>query len=138
MCFELRDALVGAAKGFAVRRQDQHIGRQRAIACNGIEEQAQRIALRIDRPDADVGRDRGEQHVAGDHHVERRAIERQVLGRMTVTDDRQPFVGADAHAIAVDDAAIGVRKLRHQLAIAVAAARHGGEFLVVEAVAAKH
>src|SRR5438067_385689 len=51
---ELAHALVRAAKRLAVRRQDEHIGGQLAIARNGLQEQAQRIALGIDRPHADV------------------------------------------------------------------------------------
>src|SRR5947207_10520253 len=48
--------VVRAMKGFSMRRQHQHVGRQIAVAPYRIEEQAQRIAFRIDRPDADVRR----------------------------------------------------------------------------------
>src|SRR4249920_1831126 len=53
--FELGDAGMRAAEGPPMRRQDQHVRRKYPVARDGIEEQAQRIAFRIDRPHADVG-----------------------------------------------------------------------------------
>src|SRR5688572_22176370 len=64
--FELGHAGVRAAKRLAVRGQYQHARRQRAVARHRGEKQAERVALRIDRPDAYVGGDRGQQHVARD------------------------------------------------------------------------
>src|SRR6266850_2711294 len=124
MRFELRHPLMRAAKGFAVRRKDQHVGGQLAVAADGIQEQPQWVALGIDRPHADVGRDRGEQHVSRDDHVQRLAIERYVLRRVAVANDGLPIVLTDAHAIALDDTAVGVREFRHQLGVAVAPAGH--------------
>src|SRR5258708_38898964 len=54
MRLELRHAIVRAAKGLAVRRQHQHIAPQLALTRDGIKEQSQRIAFRIDRPHAHV------------------------------------------------------------------------------------
>src|SRR4051812_7999729 len=85
---ELGDAGMGAAERPAVRRQDQHVGWKFPIALDRIEEQAQRIALRIDRPHADVGRDGRKQHVAGDHRIELFGKKRQVLGRVAMADHR--------------------------------------------------
>ena len=57
VAFQLADAHVRAAEGLAVRGQHQHVLGQLAVAFQRLEEQPQRIALRVDRPDADVGRD---------------------------------------------------------------------------------
>src|SRR6266850_6199697 len=95
MRFELRHTLVRAAERLAVRGQHEYVGRQLAITRDGIEEQTQRIALWIDRPDAHVGRNRREQHVARDDHVQRLAIERHMLRRVAVADDRAPAVFPD-------------------------------------------
>src|SRR5207237_8677915 len=46
MRFELRDTFVRAAKRLAMRRQDEHVRRQCAIARDGGEEEAQRGAWR--------------------------------------------------------------------------------------------
>src|SRR5256714_9982349 len=96
---ELGDPGVRAAKGLAVRGQHQHVGRELAIAGNRIEEQAQRVALGVDRPDADIGRNGGEQHVPRDDDIQRLAVERHVLRRMAMADDRAPVVLADAQHI---------------------------------------
>src|SRR3954463_7776157 len=129
--------VVRAAKGFPMRRQHQHIGRQLAVAPYRIEEQAQRIAFRVYRPDADIGRDGREQHVAGNDHVQRFAVERHVLRSMTVADDRAPVMTADTNAVVLDEAPVGMRKLRHQLGVAIAVAGHGAHASLVEAVAPK-
>src|SRR5260221_2404880 len=111
---ELRDARMGAAERLAVRGKHQHVLRQLAVALQRLEEQAQRIALGVDRPDADVGRDGREQHVAGDDDVERLAVEREVLGRVAMADEGAPLVAADLHSVALDDPSVGERKLRPQ------------------------
>src|SRR4051794_538003 len=67
---ELGDAGMRAAKRPAVRRQDQHVFRKFPVALDRVEEQAQRIALGIDRPYADVRRDGRKQHVACDYRIE--------------------------------------------------------------------
>src|SRR5678815_3172300 len=105
MALELRHALVRAAKGLAVRRQDQHVGGQVAVARDRLQEQAQRVALGVDRPDADVGRDGGEQHVSSNYGVYFRRKQRQVLGRMPMADDGSPAPAADLDLVALDDAA---------------------------------
>src|SRR5205823_1143038 len=61
----------------------------------------------------------------------------QVLRRMAMADDRAPVVPADTHAVVLDDAPVGMRKLRHQLGVAIAVAGHGSHAGFVEAVAAK-
>src|SRR6478735_5590159 len=86
--FQLRDAGMRAAERLAVRGQDQHVGRKFPIAGDRVEEQAQRIALGVDRPDADVGRDGRQQHVAGDEGIQRLREKREMLRRMAVADDR--------------------------------------------------
>src|SRR5205809_2322023 len=100
MAFELGDADVRAAERLAVRGQHQHVLGKLAVAFQRLEEEAQRIALGVDRPDADVGRDGREQHVAGDDDVQRLAIERQVLGRVAVADEGAPLVAAHLHPVA--------------------------------------
>src|SRR5918993_5841605 len=101
MLLELLDPVVGAAERLAVRRQHQHVLRQVAIARDRVEEQAQRVAFRVDRPDADVGRDGGKQHVAGDQRIQVLRVERKVLGRVAVADDGAPAVVADLDLVAL-------------------------------------
>ena len=57
---------------------------------------------------------------------------------MAVADDRAPPVFSNQHIVSVDDAAIGVREFRHQLGVAVAAARHRLRPLVIEPVLVEH
>src|SRR5438067_11504111 len=54
---------------------------------------------------------------------------------MAVADDRAPAVCADGENICVDDAPVRVRKIRHELAVAVAAARHGDVLRVIQPIA---
>src|SRR5260221_314675 len=106
MRFERGHAVMRAPEGLAVRGQHQHVLRQLAVLLQRLEEQAQRIALGVDRPDADVGRDGGEQHVAGDDDVQRLAVEREVLGRVAMANEGAPLVAADLHPIALDDPSV--------------------------------
>ncbi len=61
---QLLDAPVDAGEGLAVRRQAQRVGRQRLEALDAVEEEAQRIRLRLARVHAHVGRDARQHHVA--------------------------------------------------------------------------
>src|SRR3954463_8827981 len=111
MLLELRHAIVRPAEGLAMRRQDEDVGRQLAIAGDRVQEETQRVALRVDRPHAHVGRDGGKEHVARDEHVQLLAIKRQMLGRMAVADEGAPAVRSDADYVAVDDAPVRMRKI---------------------------
>src|ERR1051325_3749605 len=57
---------------------------------------------------------------------------------MAVANDRAPPIFPDSKDVAVDDPPVRVRKIGHQLPVAVAATRHGGVVRVVEAITAKH
>src|SRR5712692_6438996 len=137
MPLELRHARVRAAERLAVRGQHQDVFGQLAVARDRLEKQAQGIALGVDRPHADVGRDGRKQHVARDHHVERFAVEREVLRSVAVADESAPLVGADLHPVALDDAPVGEREFGHQLGVAVAASSHPGGALGIEPVLAE-
>ena len=63
---QLRDAQRDAAERQAVRGQHQRVAGSAANAVERIQEAAQRVAVGLDRPDADVGADPRQQHVAGD------------------------------------------------------------------------
>src|SRR5712692_1114030 len=137
MRLELRHARVSAAERLAMRGQHQDVCGQLAVARDRLEKQAQGIALGVDRPHADVGRDGRKQHVARDHHVERFAVEREVLRSVAVADESAPLVGADLHPVALDDAPVGEREFGHQLGVAVAASSHPGGALGIEPVLAE-
>ncbi len=102
-----------AAERLAVRGKDQHIGGEFTVAGDRVEEQPQRVALGVDRPDRDVGRDGGEQHVAGDEHVRAFGIQREMLGCVAMADDGAPGVSADAQLVVLDDAPVRKRELGH-------------------------
>ncbi len=87
---QLRDAQRDAAERQPVRGQHQRVGRQRAKGRERIEEARERIAVRLDRPDADVGADLRQQHVAGDQHAALAGVERRVFGRVAVAFDDAP------------------------------------------------
>src|SRR6267142_2788497 len=88
---QLRDALAQTPEGQPVRGQRERGSGQLRVAGQGIEEKRERISLRLVRPHADVGRDPGEHHVAGDENAELLAVERGVLGGMAVTHDDSPI-----------------------------------------------
>src|SRR5688572_10301021 len=138
MLLQLLHPVVGAAERLAVRRQHQHVLWQVAIARDRVEEQAQRVAFGVDRPDADVGRDGGKQHVSRDERIQVPGVERKVLGRMAVAYDGAPAVLADLDLVALDDAPVRQRKFRHQRGVAVAASAHARRTLIVEPVLAEH
>ena len=47
-----------------------------------------------------------------------------MLGRVAMADEGAPLVAAHLHPVALDDPAVGKRKLRHQSSVAIAAAAH--------------
>ena len=72
---QLAGPLMRTAKQAAVRWQYENIGRQAFVQVLRVEKPFERIGFRLVGPDADVGRDARQQHVAGDHHVEFAAIQ---------------------------------------------------------------
>src|SRR5258706_2411560 len=114
---ELRDALAQTPEGQPVRRQREGGCGQLRVAGQGIEEKRERISLRLVCPHADVGRDPGEHHVAGDENAELLAVERGVLGGMTVTHDDSPIAAADAMRLPVHQAPVCGGKAGHPAAV---------------------
>src|SRR6266478_4801146 len=72
---QLLDTGTGADKRQTVRRENERIRREVGEGRKRIEKARQRIAVGLDRPDADIGADSGQQHVAGNADVDRFAIE---------------------------------------------------------------
>ena len=103
---QLRDPGADAVEGLAVRGQHQGVVGQFREPLDRIEEQLERIAVRVRREDADVGRDARQQHVAGDQHLQFGAIQRGMLGRVAVADDDAPVVVADAHKVSLQETAV--------------------------------
>ena len=58
-----------AAEGQAVRRQHQRFGGQFGKAVDRAQKKLKRIPFRLGWPDADIGADLRQQHVAGDQHA---------------------------------------------------------------------
>ena len=69
-----------------------------------IQEERQRIAVGIDWPHADIGGDARQQHVAGDQHAAPVAVQRRVLGRVTVARRSRASAGRRRERVAGDHA----------------------------------
>lgn len=121
---QLVDAFMQPDERPAVRRQHQRVGRQRAQALERRQVHRQRVRLGFGVVDADVGADARQHHVAGDQHAERRAVQRDVLGRVPVAGDAAPVVVADAQRQAVDQPAVLRRHRRHQARVVAGARTH--------------
>src|ERR1700704_1827667 len=121
---ELRDALAQTPEGQPVRGQRERRRGQLRVTGQGVEEKRERISLRLVRPHADVGRDPGEHHVAGDENAERLAVERGVLGGMTVTHDDSPIAATDAVRLPVHQPPVAGRKTGHPAAVIAAPLLH--------------
>ena len=120
---QLADALVQAAERLAVRGQHQRVLRAAALnlsieSRNGL----QRVGFGLDVVHADVGRYARQHHVAADQHLERIAIQRDVLGRMAVAADAAPVAPADAHGSALLHAVEAARHVRHHAGVVAGAA----------------
>src|SRR5256885_580306 len=91
----MRDSLAQAPERQAVRGQRERGRRQSGVAGYRVEEKRERVSLGLVRPNADVGRNPREHHVAGDEDAELLAVERGVLGRwpylMTTFHSRPPM-----------------------------------------------
>src|SRR6266853_4902564 len=121
---ELRDALAQTPEGQPVRGQRERGCGQLRVAGQGIEEKRERISLRLVRPHADVGRDPGEHHVAGDENAELLAVEGGVLGGMAVTHDDSPIAAADAMRLPLHQPPVAGGKTGHPAAVITAALLH--------------
>src|SRR5882762_9756399 len=135
---ELRNALAQTLEGQPVRGQRERGCGQLRVAGQGLEEKRERISLRLVRPHADVGRDPGEHHVAGDENAELLAVERGVLGGMAVTHDDSPIAAADAMRLPLHQAAVCGGKAGHPAAVIGATLLHQLELFSGEPVANEH
>src|SRR6267143_3382527 len=121
---ELRDALAQTPEGQPVRRQRERGRGQLRVAGQGIEEERERISLRLVRPHADVGRDPGEHHVAGDENAQLLAVDRGVLVGMTAAHDDSPIAAADAMRLPLHQAPVCGGKAGHPAAVIGATLLH--------------
>src|SRR5262245_4217004 len=90
MPFQLFHAPMRAAEWLAMRGKHEHVVRKLAVARDRIEEKAQRIALGVDRPHAHIGGDGRQEHVACNDRIELLRKQREMLGRVSMPDDRLP------------------------------------------------
>src|SRR6266705_512592 len=138
MLLELRDSLAQTPERQAVRGQRERGRGQSCVAGYRVEEKRERVSLRFVRPNADVGRNPREHHVAGDEDVEPLAVERCVFGRMAVSHDDLPIAAADAMRLPVHQAPVAGGKAGHPAAIIGAALLHQLELFSGESVAHEH
>ena len=133
MLLEGGDALMRPAEGQPVRRQDQCFFRQLEVGADGVEEPGKRVAFGVDGPDADVGGNLGQQHVARNAHPQVAAVQRRVLRRVPVPDNHLPGTPAYHQAVRIEEPPVADRQRAHDLAVEMPAL---GEFRVVRAVQA--
>src|SRR5258706_5213956 len=135
---QLRDALAQTPEGQPMRGQRERRRGKLCVAAQGSDERRERISLRLVRPHADVGRDPGDPHAAGDEDSELLEVERCVLGGMAVTHDDSPIAAADAMRLPVHQAPVAGGKTGHPTAIVGAALLHELEPFPGESVAHEH
>lgn len=97
---QLTDAHAQTPERALVRRQHERIVGAGLESVERLEPQRERIALGLGGVDHRVGRDAGQQLVAADQQPRFRAVEADVLGRMTFADDDAPATRADGEHVA--------------------------------------
>ena len=101
---QLLDALAQTAKRQPVRRQHQGIGRKSGKTLERIQKHLQWIAVGVYRPDAYIGGDFRQHHIACNQYAQLGAIQCGVLGCMAVTHDHAPGPPTDADFGAIYEA----------------------------------
>src|SRR5581483_3926541 len=134
---QLVDAQMHAAERQVVRRQDNDVGRQLAAQPGERGEVAgERIARRLVRLNADIGRDARQYLVAGDQYAGLFAKQAGMLRGVALADQHPPGAAADRDRAAFADAAIRRRNRRHAAAVIALALGEDGAGRVVEPGAA--
>src|SRR6185295_2734227 len=103
---KLCDTLAQSPEGQPVRRQNEGGRGKLGVPGKRIQEKRERTPLRLVRPDADVRRYLGEHHVARDQNTQLLAVERSVLGRVSVAHDDLPRPSSDSQLISFLEAPV--------------------------------
>ena len=125
-----------AAERQSVRREDERLRRQRAEASEGIEVQAKRIGARLIGPHAHVGRDLGQDLIAGDEDAGVRAVQARVLRRVAEHGEGMPPAPADREHVALADGPELLGHGRHELSVVIASVAERVDLSLADAVPA--
>ena len=103
MLLEVVEPFEEPVEGPVVRRQHETLPGQMPEPVEALDEMAQRVALGLGEPDADIGGDAGQHLVARDQQLEFGAVERGVLRGVPAADDHLPIAAADLEPAVVPD-----------------------------------